>query len=241
VGVSGRAMLEAIVAGAEDPQALASLARGRLREKRAELEAALRGLVGPHQRFLLRSQLRHLDFLQGEIERLSAEIAELMRPFEDAIRRLDTIPGVGRRTAEEVVAALGTDMSRFPTARHLASWAHLCPGNNESAGKRKSGRTGPGNVWLRAALVEAAWAAARRRRAYLSAQDHRLAARRGAKRALLAVAHSILVIVYYLLKQGTVYRELGGNYFDERDRQATTRRAVRRLERLGYKVTIEAA
>jgi len=241
VGVSGRAMLEALIAGEADAQALAGLAKGRLRSKRVELEGALRGLVGPHQRFLLQSQLRHLDFLDQEIAHLSEEIAQRMRPFEDALQRLDTIPGVGRRAAEQVLAEIGPDISRFPTAAHLASWARVCPGNNESAGKRKSGRTGSGNRWLREALLEAGWAAARSRQTYLSAQYHRLAARRGAKRAIVAVAHTILVIIHHLLEEGTVYRELGGNYFDERAREATVRRSVQRLQRLGYTVTLEAA
>jgi transposase len=241
VGRSGRAMLEAIVAGSEDPQILAQLARGKLQAKQGELEAALQGVVGPHQRFLLASQLRHLDFLDAEIERLEQEITKRSHPFEDAVSRLDTIPGVGRRIAQEIVAAVGTDMGRFPTARHLASWARLCPGNNESAGKRRSGRTGHGNPWLREALLEAAWAASCSRNTYLAAQYRRLAARRGAKRAAVAVAHTILVIAYHVLRDGTVYQDLGGNYFDQRDREATTHRAVRRLERLGYRVTLDAA
>lgn len=241
VGVSGRAMLEALIAGTEDPQALAGLAKGTLRQKRQALESALRGLMGPHQRLMLTSLLRHLDFLDDEISQMDKEIAERMRPFDEALRCLDTIPGVGRRAAEAVVAEIGTDMSRFPTAGHLASWAHMCPGNNESAGKRKSGSTSSGNPWLRSALVEVSWAAARSRQTYLSAQYHRLAARRGGKRAAIAVGHTILVIIYHILRRGTVYQELGANYFDERDRQAAVRRAVHRIERLGYKVAMEAA
>lgn len=241
VGVSGRAMLEAIIRGIQDPQALAALAKGRLRAKRPELEEALQGLVGPHQRLLLQSQLRHLDFLDEEISQMDEDVSTRIRPFEDAIQRVDTIPGMGRRAAEGVLAEIGVDMSRFPTAAHLASWARVCPGNNESAGKRKSGHTGHGNTWLQDMLVEAAWAAARTRNTYLSAQYHRLAARRGAKRAIVAVAHTILVIIYHLLCKGTVYQELGGNYFDDHDRHATLRRAVRRIERLGYKVAVEAA
>lgn len=239
MGKSGRAMLEAMVAGTTDPKALAALAKGRLQGKQPELEQALQGLVGPHQRMLLRTQLRHIDFLDREIETLSAEIAERMRPFEEALRRLETIPGVGRRTAEVLAAEIGMDMSRFPTAAHLTSWAGMCPGNNESAGKRKSGRTRKGSPWLREALLEAARAAARTRNTYLSAQYHRLAARRGAKRAAVAVGHTILIIAYHILKEGTIYKDLGANYFDERDKAATVRRAVRRLENLGYKVTVE--
>ena len=241
VGVSGRAMLDALVAGTEDAEALAALARGRLRTKQAALSEALEGSVGPAQRVLLDSHLRHLDFLDAEINRLSAEIAERVRPFEPVLERLDTIPGIGRRAAERILAEIGADVSDFPTAGHLASWAGLCPGNHQSAGKRLSGRTRRGNTWLKAALVEAAWGAVHTRDSYLAARYHRLAARRGAKRAIVAVAHALLVSVYHLLREGTSYRELGGNYFDERDREATTRRSVRRLERLGFKVTLEVA
>jgi transposase len=241
VGVSGRAMLDALLAGTEDAEALAALARGRLRAKRAALTEALEGSVGPTQRVLLDSHLRHLDFLDGEIARLSEEIAERFRPFEAALERLDTIPGIGRRAAERILAEIGADVSDFPTAGHLASWAGLCPGNHQSAGKRLSGRTRHGNTWLKAALVEAAWGAVHTRDSYLAALYHRLAGRRGAKRAIVAVAHALVVIVYHLLRDGTAYRELGGNYFDERDRQATVRRAVRRLERLGYQVTLAVA
>jgi transposase len=240
-GVSGRAMLEALVAGTEAPEALAALARGSLQKKRPQLVAALRGSMGSHQRLLLGSQLRHLEFLEGEIDGLSAEIAERLRPCEAALEQLDTIPGVGRRGAEALLAEIGPDVSRFPTAAHLASWARLCPGNDESAGKRRSGRIGGGNPWLRGVLVEAAWAAARTKGTYLAAQYRRLAARRGSKRALIALAHTILVIVYHLLRDGTTYQELGGNYFDEHERQTVVRRSVRRLERLGYKVTVEVA
>ena len=240
VGVSGRAMLEAIIEGMEDPRALAGLARGKLQDKRTQLEAALQGLVGEHQRLLLKSLLRQLDFLGAEVDQMDAEIARRMRLVEEALQRLDTIPGVGRRTAEQLLSEIGSDMSRFPTAGHLASWARLCPGNNESAGKRMSGRTGRGNPWLRSVLVEAAWAASRSRTSYLSAQYHRLAARRGGKRAAVALAHSILVITYHLLRDGGVYQELGGNYFDERAHEATVRRSVSRIERLGYKVMVEA-
>ncbi|HZS86068.1 MAG TPA: IS110 family transposase [Chloroflexota bacterium] len=241
VGVSGRAMLEALVAGTADAEALAALARGRLRAKHAALTEALEGSVGPAQRVLLDSHLHQLDFLDGEIARLSEEIAERFRPFEAALVRLDTIPGIGQRAAERILAEIGADVSDFPTAGHLASWAGLCPGNHQSAGKRLSGRTRHGNTWLKAALVEAAWGAVHTRDCYLAALYHRLAARRGAKRAIVAVAHALLVIVYHLLRDSTAYRELGGNYFDERDREATARRSVRRLERLGFKVTLEVA
>jgi transposase len=240
-GVSGRAILERLAEGTTDPVELAGLARGSLQKKREQLAAALRGSVGAHQRLVLRSHLRHLDFLGEEIDRLSTEIAARLQPHAEILDRLDAIPGVGRRVAEHVLAEIGPDVTRFPTAGHLASWAGLCPGNHESAGKRLSGRTRKGNGWLRNALVEAAWGAAHTRQSYLAAQYRRLAARRGHKRALIAVAHSLLVIIYHLLRDGTPYKDLGANYFDERERDATVRRTVRRLERLGYRVTIEAA
>ena len=238
MGASGRAMLEAISKGVDDPQVLAGFAKGRLREKQSQLEQALKGLVGPHQRMMLRSQLRLIDFLDDETSKMDEEIAERMSPIGDALERVDGIPGMGRRTAEDVLAEIGADVSRFPTAAQLASWAKLCPGNNESAGKRKTGKTGHGNPWLRDTLVEAAWGATRTKNTYLAAQYHRLAARRGAKRAIMAVAHSILIIVYSLLKNGGEYRELGGNYFDERNRTTTVRRAIRRIESLGYQVEL---
>ena len=241
VGASGRAMLEAMVSGTEDARALAALAKGNLRNKRSALEEALHGLMGAHQRMMLQSQLRHLDFLDQEIARLDEEVGQRMRPFEEDIQRVDAIPGLGRRLIEQVVAEVGLDMSRFPSAEHLSSWARICPGNNESAGKRHSGRTGHANPWLCSSLVEAAWAAIRTKTTYLSAQYHRIAARRGKKRAIVAVAHSILVIIYHMLRDHTSYRDLGGNYFDERQRLQTTRRAVNRLQRLGYKVTLELA
>jgi transposase len=241
LGKSGREILAALVAGQTDGAALAQLAQGRLREKILQLESALTGCIGPHQRFLVAEQLAHVDFLDGAIARVSAEIAERMHPDEDAITRLDTIPGVGRSVAEALVAEIGSDLTRFPNAKHLASWAGLCPGNNESAGKRYSGKTRKGSPWLRACLVQAAHAAARPKGTYLAAQYRRLAARRGRAKAAVAVAHSILIIVYHVLTEGTVYGDLGANYFDERDRQAVERRLVHRLEGLGYTVSLTPA
>jgi transposase len=238
-GKSGRQMVAALVGGTTDPAALADLAKGRMREKLPALERALAGCVGPHQRFLLAEQLAHVEYLDASIDRVSGEIQERLRPEEDAIARLVTIPGVARRTAEVLVAEIGTDMRQFPTARHLASWAGLCPGNNESAGKRKSGRTRKGNPWLRTALVEVAQAAGRARQTYLGAHYRRLASRRGKKKACVAVGHTILGIAYHVLDRGTTYEDLGPQYFDRRDRTAVERRLVSRLESLGYKVTIE--
>lgn len=241
VGVSGRAMLEALISGVEDPKILADLAKGRLRGKLPALEEALQGLMESHQRSMLESHLRHLDFLGQEIQRMDEEVDSRMDPFEEAIQMVDEIPGIGRRNAQEILAETGLDMERFPSAGHFASWAKICPGTNESGGKRFSGHIGQGNPWLRSALVEAAWAASHTKNTYLSAQYHRLAARKGGKRAVIAVAHTILVTIYHMLRKEAKYRDLGGNYFDERDRHQSVHRAVRRIERLGYIVTLEAA
>jgi transposase len=243
-GKSAQAMLRALVAGTDDappdPAVLAELARGRLRAKIPELRQALTGSLGAHQRFLLAQQLVHLDTLDTLITQVSAEIAERMRPFEAPMRRLEAVTGLGRRTAEVIVAEIGVDLARFPTAGHLASWAGLCPGQHESAGKRLSGRTRKGSPWLRTALVEAAQAAGRSKNTYLSAQYHRLAARRGAKRAAVAVAHTLLVIIYHLLTDPErSYHDLGATYFDQRDRQAIERRLVKRLEALGHTVILQ--
>jgi transposase len=238
-GASARAMLAELVAGSTDAIALADLARGRLRERIPALQQALSGRVGAHQRFLLAQQLAHLDALDELIEQLTAEVQQRMHPFQVAISRLDTIPGVGQRTAETLLAELGPDLRRFPTAGHLSSWAGLCPGNDQSAGKRRSGRMRKGDPWLRTALIEAAQAAARTRGTYLRAQYHRLAARRGKKKALAAVAHTILTIAYHLLTRATDYADLGPLYFDQCDQQRTTRRLTSRLEALGYIVHLE--
>jgi transposase len=241
MGLSSRQMLAALVSGETDAAAMAQLAQGRLRDKLPELERALAGRVGPHQRFLLARQLAHIDFLDAAIAEVSAQITERLRPFAPELQRLVTIPGVGRRTAEVLLAEIGTDMRRFPTPAHLASWAGMCPGNDESAGKRRSGKTRKGSPWLRSALIEAARAAGRSKQTYLAAQYHRLAARRGTKRAAVAVGHTILVIAYHLLSEDDIYRDLGDRYFDERDRQAVERRLVARLEGLGYTVALEPA
>jgi transposase len=238
-GVSARLMLEALIGGERNAEELARLAKGRLKEKHAQLVQALSCRLQPHQSFLIAEHLAQTDYLEGAIERLTGQIEERLRPFEQEIGWLDTIPGVNRRTAEVLWAETGGDMSRFASARHLASWAGMCPGNNESAGKRRSGRTRKGSPWLRHCLVEAAHGAGRAKNKYLSAQYHRLAGRRGKKKAQVAVGHSILVIAYHLLTRKQPYSDLGANYFDERDRQAVTKRSVTRLERLGFKVTLE--
>jgi len=243
LGVSGRTMLNQIVAGSVDAAALAELAKGRLRDKRPALEQALTGLVRPHHRTLIADHLTHIDFLDERIAFITQEIQKHMDeqfPDDDeALRLLDTIPGVDRKTAELILAEVGSDMSRFPSADHLASWAGLAPGNNESAGKKRSGRTRKGDRWLRTGLIQAAHAAARKNTCYLAGQYHRLAARRGAKKAAVAVAHSILVIAYHILSRREPYRDLGPNYFDERKKEATIQRLMHRLENLGCRVSIE--
>ena len=240
LGVSGRMMLAALAEGEEDPKVLADMAKGRLREKLGELEEALEGVVGSHQRFMLGVQLRRINSLDTEIEGLDDEVARRTRQHRDVLEVVDTIPGVGRRTAETIVAEMGTDMDRFATPGHLASWAGVSPGNNRSADKNKRSPVRKGNRSLQSALVEAARAAARTK-TYLGAQYRRLARRIGANRAAMAVAHSIAVILYSVIKNREPFVDLGHSYFEERDKTAITRRAVRQLERLGHKVTLHAA
>jgi transposase len=241
MGLSSRQMLAALVAGETDAAGMAHLAQGRLRDKLSELERALAGQVGPHQRFLLARQLAHIAFLDASIAEVGVEIAQRLRPCEEDLERLATIPGVGRRTAEVLVAEIGTDMSRFPTAGHLASWAGMCPGNDESAGKRRSGKTRICPFGASRGTCRFDQGRAQPGAALLAAQDHRLAARRGTKRAAVAVGHTILVIAHHLLSEAAVYRDLGDRSFDERDRQAVERRLVHRLEGLGYTVSLEPA
>jgi len=269
--VSARAMLEAILQGKVEPQALAELSRGRLRHKIPELAQALTGHIRAHHRFLIATHLAQMDFLDEQISLFDAQIAEQLQPerpptahltkprardvgsgkegsaqdpaaldWATAVALLDTIPGVGRRTAELLVAEIGSDMSRFPTAAHLASWAKLAPGNNESAGKRFSGRTGQGNRWLRSALVQAAHAAVRVKRSYLHSLYQRLAGRRGVKRAIVAVAHRILIAAYHMLLRHEPFRDLGATYLDERHKTRVVHRMTQRLEQLGFRVTVEA-
>lgn len=239
IGVSGRAMLEAIIAGTATPTQMAELSKGRMRHKRAELSQALEGRVKPHHRFVLTELLEQIDSLDETIARFDREIEEYCRPFEEAVVLLDTIPGIARETAEIIVAEIGTDMSRFPSADHLASWAGVAPGNNESAGKKRSGRTTKGNKPLGVALNQAAHAAAHTKNTYLAAQYHRLARRRGNKRAIMAVAHSILVMAYHMIKRKEPYRDLGSDYFDQRRPEATAKRLVLRLEQLGFQVSLQ--
>jgi transposase len=238
-GVSARAMLEALIGGESDPEVMAELARGRLRAKLPQLEEALAGRMRPHHRFMRRELLTHLDHIGTCIATVNSRIAELTAPDEAIIARLCAVTGIKRHTAEVILAEVGPDVTPFPTAKHLASWACLCPGNNLSAGKRRSGKTRKGQPWLRAALVEAAWAASHSLDTYRAAQFQRRRARRGHKRAAVAVAHSILTIVWHLLANPeAVFTELGGDYFLKKNPEREQRRAVRKLEALGFTVTL---
>jgi transposase len=240
LGVSGRAMLEALVAGTEDPGVIAELAKGSLRRKLPALREALEGRFGPHHALMVGEILAHIDYLEESIGRLSAEIDRVIAPFLPQVELLDSIPGIDRRTAEVLIAEIGTDMSRFPTAGHLASWAGLCPGNDESAGKRRSGKTRKGSQWLRTQLTESANAVARMKGNYLCAQFVRLKGRRGPRKAKIAVAHSILVIVYHVLARNESYRDLGELWFQDREsHEHYKKRLVRQLERLGHRVILE--
>ncbi len=238
--VSGLAMLQALIAGTHDPDVLAELARGRLRKKLPALRKALTGWFSPTHRVLVSELLAHLEFLDESIERLSDDIGSMIAPFAAAIDLLDTIPGVNRRSAEVLLAEIGPDMSQFGSPSRLASWAGLCPGNNESAGKRFSGKTRKGPKWLSTTLVESAQSAARTKGTYLAAQYPRIKGRHGHNKAIVAVAHSILVITYHILERREPYNELGGDYFIERQtKEAYQRRLIKQLERMGYDVTLE--
>lgn len=241
MGVSGRAMLAALVEGTTDPKVLADLARGRLRAKLPALQRALQGRFRPHHAFLLRQILSKVDFLEETIAQLTEEIDVRVRPFAAMLAALDTIPGVDRIAAISIVAETGGDMQRFPSAAHLCSWGAMCPGQNESAGKRRSGKTRKGNVYLRRTLIQSALAATRKRDCALQTRYHRVKRQRGHKKAVIAVGHQILEIAYYVMRDGVAYHELGADYFVRRDRERTMRRSIKQLEALGYRVTIEAA
>jgi len=262
-GASGRAMLRALMKGEGDATVLADLSKGSLRCKIPELRRALEGRLTAHHRFLLQRYWEQLERLEDQTRQLEAEIAQRMQPTaeetaqaleglpdgsplplsprEEAIELWMELPGVGRITASSLVAELGVNMEQFPSAAHLASWAALCPGNNESAGKRKSGRTRKGNVWLRRTMCEAAWAAAHSKNTYFAAQFRRIASRRGKKRALVAVAHSVLVVAYHMLKNKRHYQELGADFFDTLNKEQVKRRLVQRLGKLGFQVTLTAS
>jgi transposase len=238
LGASGQAMLDAAVQGVSAPEQLAGLARGRLRPKRDLLAQALAGRLTRPLRFLAQQHLDHWRELDARVAAFDAEIAELLRPFDALIERLDAIPGVGRRTAEVILSEIGTDVAAFPSERHLAAWAGLSPGNRQSGGRRKAARTRHGNPWLKAALVEAAWAASRCKDGYLQAQYRRLTPRRGRKRALVAVAHSLVTSLYFMLLHDIPFKDLGTDYFDQRDRDRREQRALATLRNLGYDVTL---
>jgi transposase len=240
-GRSGQAILHALVEGKLSPEQMAELAHRKMEAKKPLLREALLGRVTDHHRFMLRQLLIQLDHVDHLVASFDQRIEEVMSPLEqEAVRRLDEIPGFDIRTGQVVIAEVGTNMSQFPSAQHLASWAGLCPGNNESAGKRKSGRIRKANRWLKASLAQAAWGAGRTRRSYFSAQHRRLTTRRGIKRANIAVAHSLLIVAHNLLSQPAPYTDLGPNYFEQqRDPQRQADQLIRRLERLGYKVEVQ--
>jgi transposase len=261
LGVSGRDMIRAIVAGEQDSSRLAELARRKLRGKIPELRVALEGNAMEHHRFMLKMHMEHVEYIESQIELITQRVEQLMAPqqspkrpsnppaaskpasetplqFQEAVELLEKVPGCDRTVIENILAETGLDMSRFPSAAHISSWTGVCPGNNESAGKRRSGKTSKGSRWLRRSLCQAAWASARSAGSYFSEQYRRIAARRGKKRAIMAVAHSLLVTIYHMLKTRTPYRELGSNWFDQLNPEKLTRYLVKRLEALGHKVTL---
>ena len=239
LGASGRDMLRALIGGEQDPEVLAEMARSRLRDKIPQLRRALRGRVREHHRFQLELQWDHLEQLDQLVARLNEKITQLYQPYEQQLALVDEVPGVDRRMAETVMAEVGMDMRQFPSDSHLCSWAAVCSGNHESAGKRRSGRTRKGNRWLRQALAVAAQAAGHSKNSYLGARFRRLAARRGKKRATIAVAHTILRIIYHMLREGIHFHDLGPAYFDRLNPERIKHYLVSRLERLGFKVMLE--
>jgi transposase len=230
-----------LIAGEQDPERLADLTRGRLKVARAMLVDALHGAVTDHHRFMLKLHLTQIDALETAVRELEARVGDALAPFQAAVQRLITMPGVSHTVARVIVAEVGLDMARFPTAGHLVSWAGLCPRLHQSAGKRLSTRTRPGAPWLKTTLVQAAWAAVRAKQTYLRAQFLRLKSRRGPKKAILAVAASMLTASYHILKNGVDYRDLGADHFDRRDKAKLARRLIRRLHDLGLSVEIRPA
>lgn len=240
-GVSGRAIVHALIEGQTDATALAALAKGRLRNKLASLRAAVTGHVTDHHRFLLRRLMAEVRFLDEEIAAFNTRIEEATRPFDELIALLDTAPGINQRTAENVLAEIGAEMTVFPTAKHLASWAAMCPGQYESAGRQMRGTIRKGNRWLRGTVVQAALAATRKKASYAGAQFKRIAKRRGKQRAIIAVAHSLLVAAYYIVRDRVSYQDLGAEHFDRLAPEQLTKHYVRRLEQLGHTVRLDAA
>jgi transposase len=240
LGASGREMLRALIRGERTPEQMADLSRGRLRLKIPKLREALEGRVSEHHRFMLKLLLEQIEQYEAQVARLDERIEEVMSPLQKtALGMLDEIPGIDRRAGENVLAEIGIDMSRFPSSAHLAAWAGICPGNNQSAGKRRSGRLREGNRWLKATLNQCAWAASRKKDSYFAAQHRRIASRRGVKRATMAVAHSQLCICWELLKNGQAYQDLGRDYFEKLNEDRVKRNLVNRLEKLGYTVTLQ--
>jgi transposase len=238
MGASGRAILKALIGGERDGAKLAELVKGTLRNKRAALSEALLGRFSEHHAFLLGRILAHVEELDRHITECDARIAEKLRPFERELTLVRTITGIGHRTGEVVLAEVGVDMGRFPTAPQLASWTTVCPGNNESAGKRKSGRTRKGNVWLKSALVEAAWCSAHTRNTYMASLYHHIARRRGAKRAIVAVAHAIAIAIWHVISKNEPYKDLGPDHFDRLSKDKLARYYIRRLQQLGLAVSL---
>jgi transposase len=241
LGASGRAMVEALIAGEHNAETLAQLGTGRLKASQEELKAALRGRLREHHRFLLKVHLKQIDAVQAAVREIESRVEVLLEPFRSQAELLTTIPGVSESTARVIVAEIGVEMSQFPTVRHLLSWAGLCPRNDQSAGKRRSTRTRRGNRWLKTALVQASWAATRKKNSYLQAQYLRLKARRGPKKAIMAVAASILTAAYFMLKRAEPYLEIGPEALEERIRQRTVKRLLKRLHGLGVQVEIAQA
>lgn len=241
MGTSGRAMLAAIVSGNSDPVSLADMSLRTLRKKIPQLREALEGKVTEHHRFMLGELLGQLAYLEGAMVRVTDRIDELMRPFDEKVQLVNSVTGLGTYLTQSILAEIGVDMSQFPSARHLCSWAKICPGTNESAGKHKSSTTGKGNNWLKSALTQAAWVASKMKGTYLSALYHRIARRRGKRRAIVALAHAILAAIYYILRDNCQYEDLGADFFDKLSTDQVKRHMVRRLESLGFEVTLQPA
>jgi transposase len=240
-GVSGQRILDALLNGEDDPEALVSLSHARLKPKYEALKQALAGKLSRRLNFVVGQELAQIRSLDEQIAACDREVAEEMRPFDAEIERLDGIPGIARRSAENIIAEVGVDLSRWPTAAHFASWCGICPGNRESAGKRKRATVRKGNPWLKRSATEAAWAASRARQSYLGARYRQLLASKGHKRAIVALAHEILIIAYYLLTRGRDYEDLGPHYLETRQRQTLLHRATRQLQRLGFEVQLTPA
>ena len=238
-GVSGQRLLEALLAGVEDPEELVGLTHGSLKAKHEELKLALVGSLSPRLRFVVGQELQQIHNLDAQIEACDAMVAEQMRPFDDEIERLDEIPGIARRAAENILSETGTDLSRWPTAAHFCSWSGTCPGNRASGGKRNRAGVRKGNPWLKGTLTQTAWAISHSKKSYLGERYRSLAARKGHKRAIVALAHEVLTIIYYLLTRHTRYQDLGVRYVEERNRKALERQALRQLKRLGYHVQLQ--